>query len=152
MSMDTCASDVAGWSPIGLRRGCPVYSGTHSSLSILKISIKNQKIRMIVLELPHHPLFLHLCPVTWVLQPQMPPAVCPGTSHPALSHLTFLICMLAQQWYVAPRLAVSELTKKCINREWHLLVLANAYRIIMTMMTVQTPSIHFHYIHVPLCM
>ena len=31
--------------------------------------------------------------------------------NPALSHLAFLICVLAQQWYVAPRLAVSELTE-----------------------------------------
>ena len=63
------------------------------------------------LKLPHVHFFIHLCPVTWVLQPQPLPAVCPGTGDPALSHLAFLICVLAQQWYVAPRLAVSELTE-----------------------------------------
>ena len=111
MIMDMCTSDVAGWSPIGLHRGCPVYSGTHSSLSILKVSIKNQTVRTRAHKLPHHHFLLHLCPVTWGLQPETSPAMCPGTGHLALSHLTFLACVLAQQWYVAPRLAVSELTE-----------------------------------------
>lgn len=104
LMLGTRTSNVAGWSPTGLRRSCPVHSGACLSLSILKKKPTKTQTVTRDLKLPHYHFFLQLCPVLWTLQPQPSPAVCPGASYPASSHLTFLICMLAQQWYVPPGL------------------------------------------------